>query len=198
MPTYMYRAVTKTGVIVKNRVESGSRLELIRSIKNNGLMPISIEQMRHRTDRSQAKRPKKNVTNIQEIMKNVNTTQLGADRYKLTTREKINLYFARVEKVTTRDLVIFTQNFYLLKKANFNNIHALSTIIESTENMTFRGVLEDVLAGLEAGENMYTTMEYYSNIFPYIYINMIRVGELSGSLTTSLQQAVDIWSNLKI
>ena len=191
MPTYMYRAVTKTGVIVKNRVESGSRLELIRSIKNNGLMPISIEQMRHRTDRSQAKRPKKNVTNIQEIMKNVNTTQLGADRYKLTTREKINLYFARVEKVTTRDLVIFTQNFYLLKKANFNNIHALSTIIESTENMTFRGVLEDVLAGLEAGENMYTTMEYYSNIFPYIYINMIRVGELSGSLTTSLQQAVD-------
>ena len=38
---------------------------------------------------------------------------------------------------------------------------------------------------------MYTTMEYYSNIFPYVYINMIRVGELSGSLTNSLQQAVE-------
>ena len=37
---------------------------------------------------------------------------------------------------------------------------------------------------------MYTTMEYYSDIFPYIYINMIRVGELSGSLTKSLEQAV--------
>ena len=37
---------------------------------------------------------------------------------------------------------------------------------------------------------MYTTMEYYSNVFPYIYINMIKVGELSGSLTQSLQQAV--------
>ncbi len=37
---------------------------------------------------------------------------------------------------------------------------------------------------------MYTTMEYYSNVFPYIYINMIKVGELSGSLTTSLEQAV--------
>ena len=37
---------------------------------------------------------------------------------------------------------------------------------------------------------MYTTMEYYSDVFPYIYINMIRVGELSGSLTKSLQQAV--------
>ena len=37
---------------------------------------------------------------------------------------------------------------------------------------------------------MYTTMEYYSNVFPPVYINMIKVGELSGSLTTSLQQAV--------
>lgn len=37
---------------------------------------------------------------------------------------------------------------------------------------------------------MYTTMEYYSNIFPYIYVNMIKVGELSGSLTKSLEQAV--------
>lgn len=37
---------------------------------------------------------------------------------------------------------------------------------------------------------MYTTMEYYSNVFPYIYINMIKVGELSGSLTNSLEQAL--------
>ena len=37
---------------------------------------------------------------------------------------------------------------------------------------------------------MYSTMEYYSNVFPYIYINMIKVGELSGSLESSLQQAV--------
>ena len=86
--------------------------------------------------------------------------------------------------------MVFTQNFYLLKKANFNNIHALNTIIQSTENVSFRGILEDILAGVEAGENMYTTMEYYSNVFPYIYVNMIKVGELSGSLTNSLQQAV--------
>ena len=190
MPTYTYRAVTKTGLVVKNKVESASRMNLIKSLKNNGLMPIAIEQVSYKSANRQ-KKQKKNVTDIQEIMKNVNTTQLGRQKNKtLTTKEKINLYFAKSEKITTRDLVIFTQNFYLLKKANFNNIHALSTIIESTDNLSFRGVLEDILAGVEAGENMYTTMEYYSNVFPYIYINMIKVGELSGSLTNSLQQAV--------
>ena len=189
MPTYVYRAMTKQGVIVRNKVEVASRQYLIKTLKNNNLLPISIEQMAYHSKNS-VKKQKKNVTNIQEIMKNVNTTQIAGDRKKLTTKEKINLYFAKTEKITQRDIVVFTQNFYLLKKANFNNIHALNTIIESTENISFKGILEDILAGVEAGENMYTTMEYYSNVFPYIYINMIKVGELSGSLTNSLEQAV--------
>lgn len=190
MPTYTYKAVTKTGLIVRNKVESSSRQNLIKTLKNNNLVPISIEQINYRSNKNQRKK-KKNVTDIQEIMKNVNTTQLGKDKNKtLTTKEKINLYFAKSEKITPRDLVVFTQNFYLLKKANFNNIHALNTIIDSTENVSFKGILEDILAGVEAGENMYTTMEYYSNVFPYIYVNMIKVGELSGSLTNSLEQAV--------
>lgn len=190
MPTYMYRAMTKQGQIVRNRVEANSRQSLIKTLKNNDLLPIAIEQMAYRR-RINKQKKKKNVTDIQEIMKNVNTTQLGGERKKtLSTKERINLYLARTEKITSRDIMVFTQNFYLLKKANFNNIHALSTLIESTENLSFRGVLEDILAGVENGENMYTTMEYYSNIFPYIYINMIKVGELSGSLTNSLEQAV--------
>ncbi len=189
MPVYTYRAVTKSGVIVRNKVESSSRLNLVKSLKNSNLVPISIEQVSYRSNKT-PKKQKRNVTDIQEIMKNVNTTQIGSKKKTLSVKEKVNLYFAKTEKITPRDLVIFTQNFYLLKKANFNNIHALNTIIESTENLSFRGILEDILAGVEAGENMYTTMEYYSNVFPYIYINMIKVGELSGSLTTSLEQAV--------
>lgn len=187
MPTYMYKAITSSGTVVRNRVEAGSKQGLLRSLKENDLMPITIVQVAYSARKKKNK--KKNIKDIEEIMQNVNTTQISTKRTS-TTIEKINLYLSQNEKVTSRDLVIFTQNFYLLKKANFNNIHALKTILESTENLTFRGVLEDILAGVEAGENMYTTMEYYSDIFPYIYINMIKVGELSGSLTNSLEQAV--------
>ena len=147
MPIYIYRAMTRTGVIVRNKVESSSRLNLIKSLKNSNLLPITIEQVSYRSNKKQ-KKQKKNVTDIQEIMTNVNTTQLGNN--KKTAKEKVNLYFAKSEKITQRDLVVFTQNFYLLKKANFNNIHALDTIIKSTENLSFRGILEDILAGVEA------------------------------------------------
>ena len=189
MPTYTYKAVTNSGLIVRNKVEASSKQNLLRSLKENDLMPITIEQVAYSAKKKKTK--KKNIKDIEEIMKNVNTTQIGIDqKHKMSAFDKVNAYFAKQQKITSRDLVIFTQNFYLLKKANFNNIHALKTIIDSTENVTFKGIIEDILAGVEAGENMYTTMEYYSDVFPYIYINMIKVGELSGSLTNSLEQAV--------
>ena len=45
MPTYVYKAMTKQGVIVRNKVEVASRQYLIKTLKNNNLLPISIEQM---------------------------------------------------------------------------------------------------------------------------------------------------------
>ena len=193
MPVYIYRAVTKTGLIVKNKVESASKQTLLKRLKANNLLPIDVMQVAYAGKSLRKKKTKKrNIEDIGEIVKNINTTNLERTKSKqLSTFEKVNLYFEGTKKITSRDLVVFTQNFYLLKKANFNNIHALNTIIKGTENITFKGILEDILAGVEAGENMYTTMEYYSDVFPFIYVNMIKVGELSGSLTNSLKQAVD-------
>ena len=190
MPEYIYRAVTSKGQIVRNRVEDVNRNTLIKKLKNNDLLPISIVQVGYKSKKAKANR--RNMMDIDDIMKQADSANImqGRASAKPSVKERINLALSRDEKITTRDIVIFTQNFYLLKKANFNNIHALSTIIESTDNLSLRGVLQDILAGVEAGEYMYTTMEYYSNIFPYIYINMIKVGELSGSLTKSLEQAV--------
>ena len=190
MPEYIYRAVTQKGQIVKNKVEAASKNNLVKRLKSNDLLPIEVVQIGYRSKKPKAN--KRNVIDIDDVMKTANSASIfqGQASSKPSTREKINLALSAGQKITERDITIFTQNFYLLKKANFNNIHALSTIINSTDNLSFRGILEDILAGVEAGEYMYTTMEYYSNVFPYIYINMIRVGELSGSLTKSLEQAV--------
>ncbi len=191
MATFSYRALTEDGRIVSNRVEEGNRLTLVRKLKANGLYPISIVQKNAKRTKI-LKKKKRNISNIQDVLDDVNTTVvLNDNRRKLSVKDKINMYLGTEEKVTERDISIFTQNFYLLKKANFNNVHALTTIIDSTENMTLVEILEDILAGVEAGDYMYKTMEYYSNVFPYIYINMIRVGELSGSLENALLQAIE-------
>lgn len=187
MPTFVYRAVTNDGTIVRNRVDEINRKILIKKLKNNDLMPINIVQVNTIVFKKR-KKQKKNI-NVNEMLEN--TTSIINDKsdikkQSLFKRLGINLN----SKVTTRDLVIFSQDLYLLKKANFNNIHALRTIIGTTENDQLKEIIKDILAGVEAGEKMYTTMEYYSDIFPYLYINMIKVGEESGSLTKSLEEAV--------
>ena len=191
MPEYVYKAVDSNGTVVKNRVQDKSKEELIKKLKENGLMPIDVSQVGF--GKYSKGIQKKNVSNLDEIMHMANTANVAQKKQakQASTFEKLNMALNITHKVSNRDIVIFTQNLYLLKKAGFNNVHALETIIQSTENATLRGILEDILAGVEAGDYMYTTMEYYSDIFPYIYINLVKVGELSGSLKESLKQAVD-------
>jgi len=45
MPTYIYKAVTSSGLVVRNRVEANSKQNLLRTLKENDLMPITIEQI---------------------------------------------------------------------------------------------------------------------------------------------------------
>ncbi len=191
MPEYVYKAVDENGVVVRNRVQDKSKQNLIKKLKINGLMPINVTQVSFGKYKKGGL--KRNITNIDEIMQLANSASVAPKKEtrKFSTIEKLNMSLSKTQRVTSRDLVIFTQNLYLLKKAGFNNVHALETIIQSTENPTLKGILEDILAGVESGDYMYTTMEYYSDIFPYIYINLVKVGELSGSLEESLRQAVE-------
>ena len=62
MPTYIYKAATSTGLVVRNRVEAGSKQSLIRILKSNDLMPISIEQVSYSSKRKKAKKRKVELT----------------------------------------------------------------------------------------------------------------------------------------
>ena len=189
MPTFICKSISPQGQIVKSRIEDASKISCIKKLKRNGLIPISVTQTITVTRGSQTVKRKNKPKQPEYDAKS--TAQIASKKERNPGLiEKIDKALMKTEKITFRDIRVFSQNFYLLKKAQFNNIHALSTVIETTENANFRGVLEDILSGVESGEFMYTTMEYYSNIFPYIYINMIKVGELSGSLENSLQQGV--------
>ena len=158
MPTYNYKAVTENGNIVKNKVEDINRRSLIKKLKRNNLTPISIVQTGNKIN-SKTKKKKRNVSDVSEMIAGSNIQEYLRMTEKKEPKSISKKLTANVSsKVTTRDLVIFTQDLYLLKKANFNNIHALSTIIGTTENDRLREIIKDILAGVEAGENMYTTM----------------------------------------
>ena len=67
MPVYVYKAVTDKGLIIRNKVEENSKETLVKRLKNNNITPIEIVQVAYK-GKAQNKK-KKNITNIQEIMK---------------------------------------------------------------------------------------------------------------------------------
>lgn len=150
MPIYRYKAITENGIVVTNTIEESSKYAAIKRLKRNNLFPINVDKSLQRTKSKRTVR--KNSKGVGDILKDVDTTNILLNRGKPKTTyfDKIYHNITKSERITSRDIIVFTQNFYLLKKANFNNIHALNTIIDSTENYSFKGVLEDILAGVEA------------------------------------------------
>ena len=107
MPEYIYRAVTSKGQVVRNRVEAVNKNNLVRKLKNNDLLPISIVQVGYKSRKSKANR--RNIMDIDDIMKQADAakTMQGMAKAKPSLKERVNLALSREEKITTRDIVIF-------------------------------------------------------------------------------------------
>ena len=123
MPQYRYRALTSAGTIVTSKIDESNEQNVKNKLKRNDLIPIYVKKI----GKSRRKKvTKKNISELNEYLKNVNTADIERNRKEnqMSLWQKAKRAVNKTERITTRDIIIFTQNFYLLKKANFNNIHA--------------------------------------------------------------------------
>jgi MSHA biogenesis protein MshG len=85
-------------------------------------------------------------------------------------------------KVKTADLVLFSRQMYTVVKAGIPLLRGLRGLTASTQNAMLRETLEDVLSNLEGGRDFATSLSRHPDVFPAIYISMVRVGETTGTL----------------
>lgn len=207
MPVYEYKAVTKTGQVIADKMNvDGSEQDVRNKLIETGLKPISIKKkvfdIQDTIEKVKPKQKNKKAAialNDEEI-KNENAMQrqkpkkpkkeIKSAKDLMSMDINLNVDLSFLSRASYEDVVSFTQMFLLLKKANFTNMRAMTTLYNNAENPAMKRIIEDIINGLEAGNYIYTTMEYYSKVFPAIYVSIIKVGELSGSLVNSLEQAL--------
>ena len=188
MPDFKYRAILRNGKIMRGILTAKTKSEVIDMIKNTKMMPISISAKRIKRPAVQRKKidfkklEKAAGKNSRISLQHKNNVQ---NKSKLASILTADVSFSK--GVKPKDVLIFTNSLYILKKAKFNNITALESVYNSTENKRLRDIVEEIMIGVESGEKMYTTMAKYPNVFPPIYTNFVRVGEDSGSLDTALE-----------
>jgi len=182
MPTYKCKGVNARGEIYEAKIKEANPLNCKKKLKANGYTPIEVVQivdLKRSTgkDNKSKKNQVAKAKNLNELKSKMKTDEVMNINQKKKQSEtlvaNIDKSLLNMQKITKRDIVVFTQNFYLLKKAGFNNIHALSTVIQTTENPRMKVILEDILAGVE-GRRLY--VYNYGILFKCISIYLYKYG----------------------
>ena len=109
MAVYIYKAMTKSGLVVRNKVEAPTKQNLVKMLKDNDMLPISIDKMPYGQKRQNVKK-KKNIHDMEEFMKNVNTTDIAKEN-EPSTREKIRMYFGW-NCLAFMDVLLWQEEFF--------------------------------------------------------------------------------------
>ena len=86
---------------------------------------------------------------------------------------------------------VFTRQFATLIGAGLPLSNSLRTVIEQTESKPMQKVVESILVDVEAGKTLTQACEKYPDVFNKVYIALLRAGEASGSLDSSLKRLAE-------
>jgi general secretion pathway protein F len=109
-----------------------------------------------------------------------------ASRQSMMTRE-IEWPWKK-KKVRQKDLLIFTQEFHTLVKAGFPLDRSLAILAQLAESPAMTEVIQNVLKQVKGGKSFSEALDKHPNVFPKVYISMIRAGEASGALEEILSR----------
>ncbi len=105
--------------------------------------------------------------------------------------ERRNISFALFERITSKEIHIFTRQIATLLGAKIPLILALTSLINQTTNPAFKKIIAQIKESVNEGNTLTNSLAEHPKIFSNIYINMIRAGEASGSLDIVLEKLAD-------
>jgi type II secretory pathway component PulF len=88
-------------------------------------------------------------------------------------------------------VTVFTRQLASLLKSGVPILKSLATAGEQTENKAFSGIIEDIENITRDGKMISEALSKYPQLFPELYINMVRSGESAGVLDTILFRLAD-------
>ncbi len=107
-------------------------------------------------------------------------------------------------KPKTSDLVLFSRQMYTIAKSGIPLLRGMKGLAASTHNVVLRTTMEDILKDLEGGRDLASSFARHPDVFPSLYVSVIRVGEETGTLEASfkrlseyLQQDQDMHDRIK-
>ena len=166
MAVFQYKARDASGGKTSGTINSPDRSAAVSELMNQGLTPINISGG---DDSAPASK------------------QASAARADAPARR----FGRRRKKPKLQDLANFTRQLANLLKAGMPLTGALRSMASLDSEGIDETVCAQLLADVKEGRNLSASMGKFPDIFPEMYLNMVRAGESSGSMVEVLQRLAD-------
>ena len=88
-------------------------------------------------------------------------------------------------------LVLFSQELLALLTAGLGIVEGLEALLEKEASPATRGVLERLLAGLSEGKRLSAVMAAQGDLFPPLYVGIVRAAEGTSDLPRALERYIE-------
>lgn len=116
---------------------------------------------------------------------------MPAEKKGLLGGERKGLSFLKGRKVKTKQLVIFTRELATLLSAGLPLLKSLSTLRDQLESGLLKETVASVALDVERGDSFSEALSKHPRVFPKLFVNMVRAGEVGGVLEGILKRLVD-------
>ncbi len=96
--------------------------------------------------------------------------------------------FARSQKITEKDIALFTRQLATMLKAGVPLLQAFDISARSHSNPALQRLLGEIKSDVETGSSMSTAFKKYPKYFDGLYCNLVNAGEQAGILDTVLDR----------
>lgn len=91
-------------------------------------------------------------------------------------------------KIKLSEKIIFTKNLAGMLEAGLPLARALQVLVKQSKNPMFKKVINELVLEIDKGSTLSSGMERYPKIFSTLFVSMVRAGEESGSMPSSLRE----------
>ena len=185
MSTFKYTARSRTGERVEGTVEAGDKHAALAAVGRMDCVPISVAEVSAAAAARAA--PARKDRRDRKEKKESRPKTAGAE----APRKRFSLTFHRDDKprMSMGELLTFTRELSDLLASGMTLGEALHTLAQrGEEGAKSRTMITALRDDIVRGSSLSEALGQYPEIFPTLYVSMVRAGEAGGSLGEALQR----------
>lgn len=125
----------------------------------------------------------------EEIAKAILRNQrIGSVKIKRAPRDIFEDLTIFKQKITEKDIVLFTRQFATMIDAGLPLVQCLDILSNQTKNRTFKQVLKRIKSDVEGGSTFADALRKHPKVFDELFVNLVAAGEIGGILDTILNR----------